>query len=186
MSHLPNPARTRLYLSIFFWALLGGGVLLFGWLWLAGPADIAADRAFRSARPCDQGSQQSCLTDLRGTIVSRREIELGKMPTTYQLTVRPEEVSRPPFSGPVHTTDGNFRALRAGEMVTLRYYRGDLTNVIAVEGNFRTDANPTEKAYQDEDLVQTLEWTVPIPLLPVGAYLLLTRRRRRPEPAHFS
>ena len=62
----------------------------------------------------------------------------------------------------------------------LRYYGGTLTDVIAPEGHFETNANPSQQAHPDESLVEVREWVVPIPLVPVGAFLLLTHRHRRP------
>ena len=180
-----TPAVARVVFLIFFWGLLGGSAVLFGWLWYAGPADIAADRRFRSAAPCGDGGSQACLTDVDGILVRLHKIELGKTPTAYQVSVRPDDLARPPFTGLVNTSDGEFATLHSGERVGLRYYLGNLTDIRAGALDFPTNANPTEQARGDEDLVQTLEWTVPIPLVPVGAYLLLTRRRRDARSAYL-
>ena len=172
-----DPYRLRLLLVVFFWVLLAGAGLLYGWLWFAGPADIRAARLFDETGSCAQAPPPDCKLEVGGKIVDKREIHLGRTPATYRLSVVADQ-GQPSFSGPIHWTTGDFDRLRAGERVTLRYYRAQLTDVLTPEGAFRTDANPHQQALQDEALVQALEWTVPIPLLPLGVFLLVTRGRR--------
>ena len=172
----------RSLLKLFFWTLLGCALALYAWLWFAGPADIVAARGFRSAAPCGQGDPHSCTVDIGGVLIAKREIHRGRTPTAYEATVRTEDGSRPTFTGLLHWRTGNFDGLHPGEKVTLRYFHDELTNVKAPEGDFLTNANPEEQAFQDEALFSTLEWTLPIPLLPVGLFLLATRPRRSGYP----
>ena len=83
----PDQTVLRLALTVFFWVLLGSSLVLYGLLWFATPADIAAATSFREAPRCGDGNGRACYTALTGTLAGGHEIKVQRSQVAYEVTV---------------------------------------------------------------------------------------------------